>query len=121
MAQTGIQHDDPMFLVMISLDNYYALVEDALKSIKAERELIASKTVRLEGLVDTFVEKATTLDCRLKGQIPRSFSNSGLLIKELTVAILVAFLAGGFFFRPLLGLGLSFTCHNFPRMCEVEE
>ncbi|NEQ53832.1 MAG: hypothetical protein F6K11_27495 [Leptolyngbya sp. SIO3F4] len=89
------------------------------QTITKVKQLIDQKTVRLETLVETFVESASTLDNRLKGQVPRSLRNSGLMIRELAVATLIAFLAGGLFFRPLVNFAVSKLCTNVPKVCEV--
>ena len=91
------------------------------QTITKVKQLIDQKTMRLETLVETFVESASTLDNRLKGQVPRSLRNSGLMIRELVIATLIAFLAGGLFFRPLVNLAASKLCANVPKVCEVTD
>ena len=121
MAELGIQKDDPLFLILISMDCYYDLIDGIGKTLHDERELLESKVTTLSTTTDRFVESAKTLDCRLKAQVPRSFSNSGLLVRELAVAVAIAFVAGGVLLKPLLRTSLSLTCEHLPTLCEVSE
>ncbi|NET38236.1 MAG: hypothetical protein F6K19_40605 [Cyanothece sp. SIO1E1] len=121
ITRTGLTNDDPLLLLLISFDGYFELVSNLATDTEIHQQLISKKTDRLTTLLDLFIESSKALECRIKGQVPRSFSNSGLLIKELLLATIIAFLAGGFFFKPLLGLGFSTICNRFPGICEVQE
>lgn len=117
----GIDDNDPLILFLHTFADYQELAADLLNEIKAERQVVAQKSDKLHRDTDRFLEAAETLNCRLKERIPRAVRDSGLLVKELATATLIAFLAGGLFFRPLVSAVVSITCDAFPAICEGEE
>ncbi|NEP20011.1 MAG: hypothetical protein F6J97_24505 [Leptolyngbya sp. SIO4C1] len=124
LAHSDIKADDPTFLIMVAVRTIEVLTAEIPKQLVTREAILTQLSDQIneqlkdfEQITNEITLSSRTLERKLKAQLPKISRNSTPKLKELAVAVAIAFLAGGIFFRPLVRVTRSASCERVPILC----
>ena len=120
-----------MFLCLVVMGAMQAAVEDipsqvsdcengiyaALETFQEHSTALLTDSRRMITTAQNLDRKIKDLDSKLKMKLPVSITGRGFRVRELAIAVTVAFIAGGIFVPILVRQSATYLCNHPPHLC----